>query len=175
MRLSGRFWTCCASHSRYHLKSSKLVTVRRVDNSSLLDELGKYLKIDRIDESTLETGIATGYEPASSQWMVIITGSSATEKCYKGARVTVMRSPTIAPVRSSALASNRDNGESPDAPHLPDMVQKRVLTTITKGGTGSREDEEVNGMGGKVFLRARNKRTRTIVKGNQGRLRHITR
>ena len=53
--------------------------MRRVGNfSSLLDELGKYSKMDRIDESTLETGIAAGFEPASSQWMVIITGSSAT-------------------------------------------------------------------------------------------------
>src|SRR5271155_5767393 len=69
MRLSGRFRTCCASHSRYHLKSSKLVIVRRVGNSSLLDEIGKHSKMDRIDESTLETGIAVGCEPASSQWM----------------------------------------------------------------------------------------------------------
>jgi hypothetical protein len=66
-----------------------------------------------------------------SGWL-IATGSSATEKCYKGARVTVMRSPTIAPARSSALASNRDNGESLDAPHLPDMERKRVLTTISR-------------------------------------------
>src|SRR5271155_2811030 len=69
MRLSGRFRTCCASHSRYHLKSSKLVIVRRVGNSSLLDELGKHSKMDRIDESTLENGIAVECEPASSQWM----------------------------------------------------------------------------------------------------------
>ena len=86
-----------------------------------------------------------------SGWL-IATGSSATEKCYKGARVTVMRSPTIASARSSALASNRDNGESLDAPHLPDMVQKTCLDYyITKRGAESREDEEVNGMMGRCF------------------------
>jgi len=106
--------------------------VRRVGISSLLDELGKDLKMDRIDESTLQTGIAVGFEPTSSQWMVIIIGSSATEKCYKGARVTVMRSPTFASARSSPLASNGDNGESLDAPHFPDRIKKRVLTTISR-------------------------------------------
>ena len=66
--------------------------------------------------------------------------------------MTVMRSPTIAPARSSALASNRNNGESLDAPHLPDMVQKWCLDYyITKRGAEIREDGDVNGMVGRCF------------------------